>query len=489
MPSEDEAVPTTQEVERQLERMLANPVFTEAETQAKLLDYLVKAAFAGKVVTEKTIIADLFPFYLRDPSRTGPEPSSIVRVFKNKLLERLDEYYERHGAGDLVLIALLSTRKKGYKPRLGQAYRPIFRYNPDSPIDQDYRRGLYHLDQCTPADDSIALDYFEAVLKQKSEHAYAQARKAEVHLRRAMYYHVDLTAPQSLKLAAAALTAALRTNDGVWRAHAIQGALHCFHRRWEKARASFERALELDAFQTRYGAWYYPGFLMATGRSEEALALIGERARLCPDDLLSQVAHGIFLYLTRRFDEALLALTLAESMNARHWLTHTVWALLALSRNEPPGAHVILVHHLVGDDIFPGLLALCLASELRLRDNPEQWGPGRRNATDPLFGQVYAALDELIDKLPKPPQQLGQLIKMSQEKYIPPLQLALAHMAVNDSRRAIQNLKHACDEPCPLIAWLHLLPLFDPIHDDAAFQKLLRRTNLPLTSPTSAPSV
>ena len=215
MPSEDEAVPTTQEVERQLERMLANPVFTEAETQAKLLDYLVKAAFAGKVVTEKTIIADLFPFYLRDPSKTGPEPSSIVRVFKNKLLERLDEYYERHGAGDLVLIALLSTRKKGYKPRLGQAYRPIFRYNPDSPIDQDYRRGLYHLDQCTPADDSIALDYFEAVLKQKSEHAYAQARKAEVHLRRAMYYHVDLTPPQSLKLAAAALTAALRTNDGV----------------------------------------------------------------------------------------------------------------------------------------------------------------------------------------------------------------------------------------------------------------------------------
>jgi tetratricopeptide (TPR) repeat protein len=483
MPTAEEAIPLSAEIERQLARMLTSPVFTEAPKQEKLLEYLVKCALAGKEVTEKTILADLFPSYLVVAShqrvsygkRKSPErnPSSIVRVFKQELIKRLDEYYAGEGVGDLVLIYLESTpRRKGYRPPPGKAYLPIFRYNPASPIDREYRRGLFHLDQCTPADDSIALDCFCAILNEKPDHVYARVREAEVHLRRAIYHQIDFKPSPSLKKAEESITRALEGKEQMWRAHAIQGTLHCFRRQWQEAKLSFERAITLDSLQTSYGAWYYPAFLAATGRLGEALDLARERARIYPDDISAQIIHGIFLYITRKFDEAVLPLSAAQVMNPRHWLTCLISALLALARNEPAAAHMVLVHHLLGMDAFPGLAALSISTTLRLRNQPDQWGPSRRHAGS-LLEQVYLAVDELIDRLPKPQQYLAQLLEISEAKYVSPLQLALAYLAVDDFEHSILSLKLACDEPCPVICWLPSLPLFDALSQERKFRELL----------------
>ncbi len=276
------------------------------------------------------------------------------------------------------------------------------------------------------------------------------------------------------------LAKALTANEAMWRAHAIRGMLHCFQGQFHEAQVSFDRALALDGNEARYGAWYYAGFLMATGRADEGLSLAQDAARLWPEDLFAQVTYGIFLYLARRFDEALMALSLAEAMNARHWLIRTASALLALARNEPAAAHVILVHHLIGDDIFPGLVTFCLAEILRLRANPEHWGPGRRHATDPLFSAVYAAVDDLIDKLPSPEKQLAQITALSKQRYVAPLQLALAHMAVGDNQNAIAKLRESLSEHYPVMAWLHLLPLFDSLRSHPDVDNLVTRKPAPL---------
>jgi tetratricopeptide (TPR) repeat protein len=249
--------------------------------------------------------------------------------------------------------------------------------------------------------------------------------------------------------------------------------------RWSDAQASFALALTCDAQRTRYAAWYYPAFVLAQGHSRDALQLVEERAKENPEDTLSQTVRGIFLYLCGKSDEAVFALALAETMNSRQWLTRTASALLALARNEPAAAHVILVHQLIGDDVFPGLLALCLAAALRLRAAPEQWGPSRANAGHSLFEQIYAALDELLDTLPKPPLQLAQLVNASKERYIPPLQLALAYMAVDETSSAMRSLKLALDEPCPILAWMHVMPIFDSVRNLPDFKKLLEEAGLP----------
>jgi tetratricopeptide (TPR) repeat protein len=287
-----------------------------------------------------------------------------------------------------------------------------------------------------------------------------------------MYYYVHITPSRSLKEAEKLIAQALVQSDRIWRAHAVQGALHSFRRQWDKAHASFLRALELNVFQTKYGAWYYTGFLMATGRVEDALALAQERARIYPNDLPSQIACGIFLYLGRRFDEALPVLSAAGVMNSRQWLTFLASALLAFARNEPAAAHVIAVHQLLGDEVFPGLLALCVSAILQLRSTSE-WGPSRKNASGTLFEQIYMALDELIDTVPKPPKQLEQLTARSQDRYVSPLQLALAYLSINDAKDAIDNLEKACNEPNPITAWLSVLPLFDALREKQEFQRLL----------------
>lgn len=461
--------------------MLASPVFLEADTQARLLAHLVEKALAGEEVTEKTITAELFPVY------QGRE-SGIVRVHKNSLRDRIEEYYEEHGGECLVLITLPALlRKKGYKPPPGEAYKPSFKYNPLHPVDQDFRRGMYYLAQCAPSDDNLALDYFASALKREPNHAAAHTGMAEVHLRRAMYYHVYATPAMCLKQAQRSIDQALRCDAVTWRANAVQGMLHCFYRRWEKARASFDLALKDNEVQTRYGAWYYPAFLMTRGESAEALHLASERARENPEDLPSQIMHGIFLYLARRFDDAVFVLALVETMSIRHWLTHTASALLALARREPAGAHIILVHQAIGDDLLPGLLALCLAETLRLRNTPSEWGISRREASNTLFEQIYAALDELIDRLPSPETQRNQLIAASKEKYIPPFQLALAHMAAGDSRQAIASLSDAASEPHPLIVWLAILPIFDSLRPEPAFKKLLAMADRPPVTPRKPP--
>lgn len=383
----------------------------------------MKNTLAATPVTEKAILADLFPYYQRGAGGRGAKSSSIVRVFKQKLLERLDEYYEGDGAGDLVLISLLSKpRRKGYKPPPGEAYRPAFAYNPEHPVQQNYRLGLYHLDQCTPADDGIALDYLEAALSRKRDHAPALLAKAEIFVRRALYYHLRLTPTQSLEVAQRAVRQSLAANDTSWRAHAMQGILHCVHSRMNEAQVSFARAIALDAAATRYGAWYYAGFLMAMGRSDEALGIAEERARLCLDDLFAQASKGIFLYLARRFDESLITLTLAEAMNAKHWLLRVASALLALARNEPAAAQVFL--------------RITFSPRIFFRDSlpfasPRRCACARREKVGerpavmrpiPLFSAVYAALDDLVDKLPSPPEQLAQIKALSEQRYVALLQ-------------------------------------------------------------------
>lgn len=462
--------------------MLASPVFLEAETQARLLARLVEKALAREEVTELTLMEEFFPAHIGSAS-------SIVRVHKNNLRDRIEEYYEELGQDSLVLIALPALpRKKGYKPPPGEAYKPSFTYNPLHPVDQDFRRGVYYLAQCAPSDDNLALDYFASALKREPGHAAVHTGMAEVYLRRAMYCHVHATPAQSLSKAQKSIDQALDFDAVAWRANAVQGILHCFYRRWERAQISFDLALKDNEAQTRYGAWYYPAFLMAQGESAEALHLAATRARENPEDLPCQIIHGIFLYLARRFDDALFALALAETMNVRHWLTHTASALRALARREPAAAHIILAHQTIGDDLFPGLLAFCLAETLRLRKTPGEWGVSRREASGTLFEQIYAALDELTDQLPSPEAQRNQLLAASKEKYIPPIQLALAHMAAGDSRQALASLSDAVSEPHPLMAWLAILPIFDPLRKETGFKKLLALADRPPASPRRPPS-
>jgi tetratricopeptide (TPR) repeat protein len=245
-------------------------------------------------------------------------------------------------------------------------------------------------------------------------------------------------------------------------------------RNGKKAAHRLRRRLNATPYWTRYGAWHYPAFLAATGQSDEALMLLKERTTENPEDFPAQLTCGFFLYASGRFDKATLALSLAFVMSPRNWLVRLVSALLALAQREPATPYMVVVHQLVGEALVPGLTLLCHAADLRLREHPEEWGPARRLATDELFSAVYKALEEVADSLPSPSDQLAAMLRYSRSKHVAPMQIALGYMGLRKEKEAVAALAQAREEHDPLMAWLHLWPVFKELHPAEEFQRLIR---------------
>src|ERR1700733_9958498 len=97
--------PTYPESKGQLERMLANLIFTTRPKQADFLRFVVEHALQGAEITEKYIVDHLY--------RRHRYGSSIARRTKDLVKDRLKEYYEEDGQADLVVIAFPNLKTRG----------------------------------------------------------------------------------------------------------------------------------------------------------------------------------------------------------------------------------------------------------------------------------------------------------------------------------------------------------------------------------------
>ena len=55
---------------------------------------------------------------------------------------------------------------------------------------------------------------------------------------------------------------------------------------------------------------------------------------------------------------------------------------------------------------------------------------------------------------------------------------ALAYMGLGRIDEAVKELSLACDDGDPLMLWLHLWPIFDPLRNHKGFKALLKRIGL-----------
>jgi len=99
----DSGEPTTDAVQRQLQRMLASKIFANAARSSKFLRFGVESALAGtNAVNEYSIGVDVFE---RDSS-FDPRVDPIVRVHARRLRAKLAQYYQTDGAEDPIDIQL-----------------------------------------------------------------------------------------------------------------------------------------------------------------------------------------------------------------------------------------------------------------------------------------------------------------------------------------------------------------------------------------------
>lgn len=105
------------EVVKQLDRILAHPLFRRSERLSTFLRYTVERTLAGEAATLKETVIGVEAFQLGESF--DPQTDNIVRVNANRLRSKLLEYYHMEGQSNPIVIDL---------PRGG--YVPVFSYAP-----------------------------------------------------------------------------------------------------------------------------------------------------------------------------------------------------------------------------------------------------------------------------------------------------------------------------------------------------------------------
>ncbi len=250
----------------------------------------------------------------------------------------------------------------------------------------------------------------------------------------------------------------------MWR----QGRFIAVNFSWDKADAAFGTALRLAPDETRAHFWY-AAFLLAVGRIEEAKQCVTFREKMTPKVRFTFTVRPLFLYVLREYKDAYDNLTLQSP-----YFFDIANRFDYLSGDE-----------IVSFDDWPvEILMACLCLAMN------QSKPGRRYAetgvqhskvgafNGPCRHLMRMAVGYLYKDAEK--DALALLARLEAEtRFQSPVSLALAYMGAGRIDDAVAKLEEACKAGHPLMVWLHLWPVFDPLRDHKRFRALIRKMKLP----------
>jgi len=208
---------------------------------------------------------------------------------------------------------------------------------------------------------------------------------------------------------------------------------------------------------------------------DEAIENANRRRKASADNELVYLPEVLFRYITRKFEEAyqqFMHLSKAwdhiedqwkyacgvEILVCNYWPTEMLLACIALATGHDGTAYRYgrsgAQHSKL--NCYAGINAVALGSLARKDDT-------YRERIEAMMGAMEAN-----------PEWFG------------PVNMALIYMAFGCNQEAIKQLGKACDDLNPLMAWLHLWPILDPLREEEDFKALIRRMNLPASALASA---
>ncbi len=313
--------PARREVERQLERILADEVVASHAVPAKLLAYIVNRALDGLEVTEAYIRFDKFPEGRYD------QDSNVVRINMQTVRRLLAEYYAGEGKDDPVIIALPeSPPGKRIKFKLGEAYKPRFTYNPDNARAKEFAIANALL-RGGPSQAATGLAKLEAIAASESDQPDAVLGIAEAVGSRLLLEEGYVGAFVLLLLDYIAQIEPQVPN--YWRVHSVRGLLHTCNQDLDAAEKEFDIALGLDRHST-ISRGCYVDFLFRCGQQEEALRLFSVYADEHMDDAHIRAAYGVYLCKGNHHGHAEQVLSEAMTLDRNCWNAHYGLALHSL---------------------------------------------------------------------------------------------------------------------------------------------------------------
>lgn len=313
--------PTRNEIERQLERMLAHPMFQAQAQRASIFKYLVENALEGKNVDE----LDLFTrFYsIREYQNHSTKVRTTVNHIRTLLLA---EYYEGDGKDDPVIIDLPAperTKLPGGKFRIvrhppGKAYAPEFSYNPRSGIAREFAIAN-HLLRGSAAQVDKGLEHLDKIFKTEADHPDIVLGAAEAIAGKMLLGMYEAYLRDTLVAAFLQWIQDISAKvPDYWRVPMVRGLLYFCGGNQDEAAKEFENALRLDR-QSVIGRGWYTCFLFETGRREEAVSQLGLEADERADEPDIRALYGVLLCKANHFEDAARVLAEALTLDRNCW--------------------------------------------------------------------------------------------------------------------------------------------------------------------------
>jgi TolB-like protein/Tfp pilus assembly protein PilF len=308
-----------------------------------------------------------------------------------------------------------------------------------------YLRGRHFWNRRTEEGIRRSIESFEEALRYDPNFAAAYDGISDAHT---MLACRGMTlAAESFHKAKTAARQAVRIEPELGEGYASLAHVRLHDWDWVGLESDFQRAMELDPGYAIAHYWYAE-YLMAMGRTGEALSRVQHSWTLDPLNSVINASVGMIHYLAHDYDGALVALRRGLEVDPTHYVSHLRVGLACLQKNladEAIAAMQQAVTHSAGStEALAGLAqAYAVAGD------------------KPAMARIVAELGE------------------SHHRYVSPYNVARVYGAIDDKQRALEWLERAYQEHNPDLIELPREPCFASLRSDAKFRELLSQIGWP----------
>jgi DNA-binding winged helix-turn-helix (wHTH) protein/TolB-like protein/Tfp pilus assembly protein PilF len=323
------------------------------------------------------------------------------------------------------------------------------RYTGNSEAYELYLRGRYFWNKGSADGFKRGVDYFEQAIQMDPKFALAYSGLADSYILMGSYSHGQIPPREAMSKASAAAEKALALDDTLAEAHAsLAFAKLNYDWDWPTAEREFRRTLELGPNDARSHHWY-SNYLMAMGRTQEALAESQRALELSPTDVAINEHLGWAYLMARQYDQAIQRCRVTLELDPDFVQAHRVLSLADLYRGQYDVAISGLQRGVQSTTVDPVSLA--------------------------LLARAYA----LSGRAAEARHLLSRLEELSKQRYVSPADIGILYGDLGEKDEAFQWLGRAYEERSNFLINLKVDPAFDSLRSDPRFAALLARMGLP----------
>ena len=288
-----------------------------------------------------------------------------------------------------------------------------------------------------------AREYFQQAIQTDPNYAPAYAGLSDSY-----WNDISQPASESMPKAREYAQKAVALDESLAHGHTALATVE-FYGDWDWAGADreYQRALQLNPNDAEAHRMYSV-FLAAMGRADNALAQILSAQQLDPLHIANYTTAGWDLYCSRRNDQALQQCQRG----------------LELAPNDP-SPHACFSYAHLGKAQF----------QLAIEEAKKAWTlSGEETIWQVLLGRA----DALGGKMMEARQILSEVLRKSEQGYVPPYFVAVLYASLGERDPAFQWLDKAYKQRDPYLAGIKADPAVDALRSDARFQELSKQMGL-----------